>query len=63
MDQEELLKRIAELEFENDQLLSELRYLDELMRSIGFSEGLQTVKATARELLEGESLEADDEAA
>jgi hypothetical protein len=60
MEQEELLKRIAELEFENDQLLSELRYLDELMRSIGFSEGLQTVKATARELLEGESLEADD---
>lgn len=52
MKQEELVKRLAELEFANDQLVSELGYLDALMRSIGFSDGLATVKATARELLE-----------
>ncbi len=59
MDQEKLLQRLAELEFANDQLLSELRYLDSLMRSIGFSDGLATVKATARELLDTEE-EKDD---
>ncbi len=50
--EEELLKKLAELEFANDQLVSELGYLDSLMRSIGFTDGLATVKATARELLE-----------
>ena len=56
--EEELLKKLAELEFANDQLVSELGYLDNLMRSIGFTDGLATVKATARELLERED---DDE--
>ena len=36
----------------NDQLLSEIRYLDELMREIGFDEGLKTLKVAAHEILE-----------
>ncbi len=61
MNKEELQKKLAELEFTNDQLMSELRYLDGLMRSIGFSDGLATVKATAREILEREGEEEEDE--
>ena len=45
-----ILKKIAQLESINDHLLSELGYADHLMRLVGFSCGLQTVKATAREL-------------
>jgi hypothetical protein len=51
-DKEALLKRISELESMNDQLLSEIRYLDELMREIGFDEGLKTLKVAAQEILE-----------
>ncbi|MDP1834487.1 MAG: hypothetical protein Q8K75_01030 [Chlamydiales bacterium] len=60
MSNEELLKKLAELEFANDQLVSEIGYLDSLMRSIGFSEGLATVKATARELLERDEFDSDE---
>ncbi len=49
---ETLLKRISELESLNDQLLSEIRYLDELMREIGFEDGLKTLKVAAHEILE-----------
>lgn len=52
MEQERLSKRLAELESINDQLVSELEYLDTLMRSVGFTNGLATVKATALELYE-----------
>ena len=51
-EKESLLKRISELESLNDQLLSEIRYLDELMREIGFEEGLKTLKLAANEILE-----------
>jgi len=51
-EKETLLKRISELEFMNDQLLSEIRYLDGLMREIGFEEGLKTLKVAANEILE-----------
>lgn len=52
MELQKLTKRVAELESINDQLMSELEYLDSLMRSVGFSNGLATVKATALELYE-----------
>ena len=52
LDKEVLVKRISELEFINDQLLSEIRYLDELMREIGFEDGLKTLKVAAHEILE-----------
>jgi len=51
MSKKELLKKIAKLEFMNDQLETEIGYLDALMRGIGFQEGLTTVKATADEIL------------
>lgn len=50
MNREELEQKMAQLETSNDQLVAELAYLDELMRKVGFSEGLATVKATAHEL-------------
>ncbi|HEY2810937.1 MAG TPA: hypothetical protein VGJ00_06070 [Rhabdochlamydiaceae bacterium] len=51
-DKETLQKRVSELEFMNDQLLSEIRYLDDLMREIGFEDGLKTLKVAAHEILE-----------
>lgn len=52
MTKSQLLKKIAYLESLNDQLSTEVVYVDQLMRLIGFSEGLVTVKATAQEILE-----------
>ncbi|NDD59017.1 MAG: hypothetical protein EBZ47_07205 [Chlamydiae bacterium] len=52
MDQNKLLKRIAELESVNDQLVAEFRFLDTLLRKIGFEEGLKTLKFAAQEILE-----------
>jgi hypothetical protein len=52
MTKAQLLKKIASLESINDQLSTEVRYVDDLMRMIGFTEGLKTVKVTAQELLD-----------
>lgn len=52
MTKEQMLKRISELESMNDQLLSEIRYLDELLREVGFEDGLKTLKFAAKELIE-----------
>jgi len=52
MNKEELLKKIAELETMNDQLITELRYLDELLREAGFEHGIASLKSAAEELIE-----------
>ena len=52
MNKEQMLKRISELESLNDQLIAEIRYLDELLREVGFEEGLKTLKFAAKELIE-----------
>ena len=52
MDKEQLLKRISELESINDQLLTEIRYLDQLLKEVGFEHGLKTLKSAAKELIE-----------
>ena len=52
MTKAQLLKKIAVLESINDQLTTEVSYVDHLMRLIGFSEGLATVKATAKEMID-----------
>jgi hypothetical protein len=57
MTKAQLLKKIAYLESVNDQLQTEVTYVDGLMRMIGFSDGLSTVKATASEILEKGLLE------
>lgn len=46
-----LEEEIARLESENDYLLTEIVSINELMQKVGFSEGIKTVKATAREML------------
>jgi len=56
MDEDQLLERIARLEFQNDQLATELEYVDTLLRTTGFAEGLQSVKKAARELSDCEYL-------
>jgi hypothetical protein len=52
MTHDQMLKRISELESINDQLLSEIRYLDHLLKEVGFEEGLKTLKFAAKELIE-----------
>lgn len=49
-----LEKKIAYLEFVNDQLVSEIHYVDRLLRLIGFPEGLETIKSAAQEVIEEE---------
>ncbi|MGE5196726.1 MAG: hypothetical protein ACM3JI_05295 [Anaerolineae bacterium] len=52
MNKKELLKKLSELESINDQLQAEIRYLDELLKQIGFENGLVTLKFAAQELIE-----------
>jgi hypothetical protein len=49
-------KRIAYLEFVNDQLLAEIQYVDRLLHLIGFPDGLETIKSAAQEVIEEEDL-------
>ncbi len=56
-DIQKLLDRLAQLEFQNDQLTAELEYVDQLLRSVGFTDGLQSVKAAAQELKDFEQRE------
>lgn len=60
MNQKNLEKKIASLEFANDQLLSELTHIDQLLKLIGFPEGLSTIKAAAQHILE-EDVESSEE--
>jgi len=60
MHQDALLKRISELESLNDQLISELRFLDDLLRKVGFEEGLKTLKCAAEDLIEQDRLEFEE---
>jgi hypothetical protein len=50
MGEEAMRERIANLEFQNDQLTAELQYVDQLLRSVGFTDGLASVKLAAQEL-------------
>ena len=52
MKEEELLHKIAKLESVNDQLLSEIQFLDEIARKLGFENGIKTLKKAAIELLQ-----------
>lgn len=50
MSDEELKDKVAYLESLNDQLTAEISHIDELMRLIGFADGLETVKETAKDI-------------
>ncbi|MES2198712.1 MAG: hypothetical protein V4489_00895 [Chlamydiota bacterium] len=52
LEKEKLLKKVSELESLNDQLISELRFLNDLLRKVGFEEGLKTLKSAAEDLIE-----------
>jgi hypothetical protein len=56
MDVKELEKKIAYLEFVNDQLLSEIQHVDTLLRDIGFCDGLSSIKHAAEEIAEDEDV-------
>lgn len=57
----ELMRQQAILESLNDQLVTELSYVDQLMRMVGFSGGIETLKVTAKELIEMEEREEEKE--
>ncbi|MFI0434157.1 MAG: hypothetical protein ACH350_00330 [Parachlamydiaceae bacterium] len=61
MTKKDLINKIAQLESVNDHLLTELSYVDTLMRMVGFAGGLETVKLTAKELYESENRLAESE--
>lgn len=52
MKHKSLLKKVAKLESVNDQLATEISYLESLTKSLGFAQGLKTLKEAALELLE-----------
>ncbi len=52
MTKEQMLKKMSELESINDQLQAEIRYLDQLLKEVGFDEGLKTLKFAAKELID-----------
>jgi hypothetical protein len=52
MTKEQMFKKISELESINDQLQAEIRYLDQLLRDVGFEEGLKTLKFAAQEMID-----------
>ncbi len=52
MRKADILKEIAKLETANDFISTELCAIDKMMRKIGFSNGLHTVKLTAQEIIE-----------
>ncbi len=52
MNKSQLQKKIDRLEFEQDQLETELVYVDTLLKSVGFPDGLASAKEIALELLE-----------
>jgi hypothetical protein len=50
MTKQQLQRKIARMETVQDHLLTELHYLDQLMKMIGFEGGLAAVKAIGEEL-------------
>ncbi len=57
MVEDKLKAKIAELESINDQMETEIVYLDKLMREIGFTDGLESVRETAKSMSSEEDQE------
>jgi len=47
-----LQTEVARLESRNDQVMTELTYINELLFAVGFSKGIESLKAAAQDLLE-----------
>ncbi len=61
MNKAQLEKKIAYLEFVHDQLEMELIYVDDLLKSVGFPQGLASAKEVALELLENAEADSSKE--
>lgn len=61
MGMKELLEKVSHLEFVNDQLTAEFQYMDSLLKEVGFTEGLKSVKSAAKEILEQGKVESESE--
>jgi hypothetical protein len=48
----QIATKIARLEVINDHLETELHRLDELLRAVGFDDGIESLKTASAELLE-----------
>jgi hypothetical protein len=57
MKKKELITKIAQLETINDQIVSELEYLDSLLKQIGFEKGLTSLKSAALEIIQNQDFE------
>lgn len=54
MKEQDIVKRIAQLEFIHDQLSAEILHLDRLLRSVGFPDGIRSAKEVAEEIIQAE---------
>lgn len=52
MNKAQIQQKIARLESIHDQLETELSYVDNLLKSVGFPRGLESAKEVALELLQ-----------
>ncbi|WP_420420521.1 hypothetical protein [Simkania sp.] len=52
LNKDELVRLVAKQESKIDLLEAELTYLNRLLVNVGFPEGIETLKATAEELLQ-----------
>lgn len=60
MDRKSLMQKIAYLEFAEEKMIMELTYVDNLLRIIGFQDGIETMKIAALELIDQKEDEAGD---
>jgi len=60
MDQQQLKAEIARLESINDQLETEVAYVDELLRLSGFSRGIESLRDVAIEMIEHPDHESEE---
>jgi hypothetical protein len=51
MKEHELLRKLALLESKEDHLETEIQYLDDLLKRVGFEKGIFTLKAAAEAII------------
>jgi len=51
MEKQEMIEKLAFLEFEHDQLIAEYDELDELLHAIGFPNGVHSIKQVAADMI------------
>lgn len=51
MKEQELKRYLSRLESQNDHLVTQIENMDQLLRKVGFEEGLKSLKSAASELL------------